>query len=162
MDQQLNQWKLAIERFAVAAAPDFREVALLVGEIAETSTNKTLRQAASQALPSLRNASAKAADRSAGNVARRRLGVVRDALYTLNTPRFGKRNAVAKSLTPEERYRQILGLPFGRRLAGVEIHQAYKRTAKIAHPDRGGSVQAFCELAAARDALMRPGRTKGG
>ena len=161
MDEQFRLWQRAVERFWHAEVPDYREVARLVAEIA-ASEEVMLRQAATQALPSLRNASAKAADRSAGNVARRRLGVVRDALYTLNTPRFGKRNAVAKSLTPEERYRQILGLPFGRRLAGVEIHQAYKRTAKIAHPDRGGSVQAFCELAAARDALMRPGRTKGG
>jgi hypothetical protein len=161
MDEQFRLWQRAVERFWHAEVPDYREVTRLVAEIA-ASEEATLRQAATQALPSLRNASAKAADRSAGNVARRRLGVVRDALYTLNTPRFGKRNAVAKSLTPEERYRQILGLPFGRRLAGVEIHQAYKRTAKIVHPDRGGSVQAFCELAAARDALMRPGRTKGG
>ena len=161
MDEQFRLWQRAVERFWHAEVPDYREVTRLVAEIA-ASEEVTLRQAATQALPSLRNASAKAADRSAGNAARRRLGVVRDALYTLNTPRFGKRNAVAKSLTPEERYRQILGLPFGRRLAGVEIHQAYKRTAKIVHPDRGGSVQAFCELAAARDALMRPGRTKGG
>jgi hypothetical protein len=71
MDQQLNQWKLAIERFAVAAAPDFREVALLVGEIAETSTNMTLRQAASQALPSLRNAAARSADQATKDIARR-------------------------------------------------------------------------------------------
>jgi hypothetical protein len=30
------------------------------------------------------------------------------------------------------------------------------------HPDGGGDAQSFCELAAARDALMKPGRTNGG
>ena len=50
----------------------------------------------------------------------------------------------------------------GGRLARAEIHQAYKRAANIMHPDGGGDAQSFCELAAARDALMKPGRTSGG
>jgi hypothetical protein len=53
-------------------------------------------------------------------------------------------------------------LPLDRRLARAEIHQAYKRAAKIMHPDGGGDAQSFCELAAARDALMKPGRTNSG
>mgnify|MGYP002653000901 CR=1 FL=1 len=56
-----------------------------------------------------------------------------------------------KALTQEERYRQLLGLPFGRHLAVTEIQQAFKRAAKTMHPDGGGNGAAFLELAAARD-----------
>ena len=49
----------------------------------------------------------------------------------------------------------MLGLPSGRRLFGPEIQQAYKRVAKKVHPDVGGSEQAFRELSAARDALLK-------
>ena len=155
MDQQLNRWKLAIERFAVAAAPDFREVALLVGEIAETSTNKTLRQAASQALPSLRNAAAWSADQAAKDIARRRLGLFMEAMHTLTAPRFGRRDVPARKLTAEEQYRQLLGLPLDCRLATAEIHQAFRRAAKTMHPDAGGDARRFQELSVARDALMK-------
>ena len=58
-------------------------------------------------------------------------------------------------LTPEERYRQMLGLPLGRQLSGAEIHRAFKRAAKTAHPDGGGSAQEFLQLSAARDALIK-------
>ena len=156
MDEQFKSWQRAVERFLQDAAPDYREVARLVGEIA-ASDETLLQQAATQALPSLRNAAVEPADRITLNAARRRLGVVLEALHSITTPRFGKRGAAPKSLTPEERYRQMLGLPFGRRLANAEINQAYKRSAKMAHPDMGGSAQAFCELAAARDALIRSG-----
>ena len=60
-----------------------------------------------------------------------------------------------KALTQEERYRQLLGLPFGRHLAVTEIQQAFKRAAKTMHPDGGGNGAAFLELAAARDALIK-------
>src|SRR5258708_4365459 len=43
----------------------------------------------------------------------------------------------------------------GRRHYGDEIHQAYKRVAKRAHPDAGGSAREFLELSAAREALMK-------
>jgi curved DNA-binding protein CbpA len=49
----------------------------------------------------------------------------------------------------------LLGLLLGRRLAGAEIHQAYKRGAKIEHPDSGGNAREFDELSAARDAQMK-------
>jgi hypothetical protein len=154
MDQQFNQWKRAVEQFWSAAAPDYREVARLVAEIA-ASEDETLRQAAAQALPSLRNAAAKSADRSTKELARRRLSLVRDVLHTLTAPRFGKRAVMPTPLTPEEHYRQMLGLPLGRRLAGAEIHKAYKRAAKTMHPDGGGNAREFHELSAARDALMK-------
>jgi len=155
MDQQLKAWKSAIERFWSAALPDYREVARLAAEIAAGSADETLRQAAAQALPSLRNASLASADRRAREVAHRRLGVIRDALHTLTAPRFGKRGIAPRTLTPEEHYRQMLGLPLGRRLAAAEIHQAYKHAAKTMHPDGGGNERDFRELSAARDALMK-------
>ena len=114
-----------------------------------------LKQAATQALPILRSASAEDADQSHKDAARRRLGVIREALHEITAPRFGKRQTEAKVLTPEESYRQMLGLPLGGRLSRVEIHQAYKRVAKRAHPDGGGNAQAFLELSAAREALMK-------
>ncbi len=149
MDQQLTAWKSAIERFWSAATPDYREVARLAAEIAAVSADETLRQAAAQALPSLRNASLTSADHRAREVARRRLSLVRDVLHTLTAPRFGKRGLAPKTLTPEEHYRQMLGLPFGVRLAATEM-------AKTMHPDGGGNEREFRELSAARDALMKP------
>jgi hypothetical protein len=155
MDQQIRQWKHAIDRFWLSATPDHREMARLVAEIAGSSGDETLRQAASQVLPSLRNATAKSADRSAKEMARRRLRIVRDVLHSLTAPQFGKRGIAPRVLTPEEHHRQVLGLPFGRQLAGAEIHEAYKRAAKTMHPDGGGNARQFQELAAARDALMK-------
>jgi len=103
----------------------------------------------------LRNASANNADPITRDAARRRLGVISDVLHTLGTQQFGKRQTDPKPLAPAERYRQMLGLPLGRRLSGVEIHQAYKRVAKRVHPDAGGNAREFQELSAARDALMK-------
>ena len=60
-----------------------------------------------------------------------------------------------QTLAPEEIHRQVLGLPLDRRLSAPEIHRAWKRAAKSAHPDAGGSVQAFQALSAARDALIK-------
>ena len=99
-----------------------------------------------QALPSLRNAAAGRPTAAPRTSRWRRFSVVRDVLHTLTVPRFGKRGAPSPSLTPEQHYRQLLGLPFGRRLAGAEIHQAYKRAAKTMHPDGGGNAREFQEL----------------
>ena len=155
MDRQLPEWKLALERIWSAAAPDYHAAACLAADIANASEQTMLRQAATQALPILRSASAEDADQRTREAARRRLGVIRDVLHGLTTPRFGKRQTLSKSLSPEECYRQLLGLPLGRRLSGVEIHRAYKRVAKRAHTDAGGSAREFLELSAARDALMK-------
>jgi hypothetical protein len=162
MDQALNDWKLAVERCWSADAPDWRETARLVAGIAASGENPTLRLASMQAMPSLRNASARWPDRNAGEIAKRRLGIVLEVLNTLTAPRFGKRGCEVKPLTPDERCRQLLGLPSDRYLAATEIHRAFKRAAKTAHPDGGGSAQAFLELAAARDALIHPDSRKGG
>jgi hypothetical protein len=155
MDRHLSEWKLGVERIWSAATPDYGEAACLAAEISRASEEEILRQAATQALPILRNASPEDADRSTTDAARRRLGVIREVLHTLTTPQFGKRQSAAKLPTPEECHRQLLGLPLGRRLSGAEIHRAYKRVAKSAHPDAGGSAGRFLELSAARDALMQ-------
>ena len=154
MDRQLNQWKLAVDRFWSATAPDIREAARLAAEIAGDGADETLRRAAAQALPSLRNAMLKGADRSTRDLALRRLSLVRDALHTLTAPRFGKRREPTP-LTPEQRHREMLGLPAAGRLSAPEINQAYKRAAKSLHPDGGGSEREFVKLSAARDALMK-------
>jgi hypothetical protein len=156
MNRQLGEWKINLERIWSAAAPDYREAARLVADIARGSDEAALREAATQALPSLRNASLKGADRGAKELARRRLSVMRDALHMLTAPRFGKRGGAGpRPLAPEERHRQLLGLPFGRRLSSAEIAQGYKRAAKTVHPDGGGNAREFQELSAARDALMK-------
>jgi len=155
MDKHLSEWKHSVELIWSAAAPDYGKAACLVGEIARASTEAMLRQAAMQALPILRSASSADADHSTTDAARRRLGVIREVLHTLTTPTFGRRENAPKLLTSEERYRQMLGLPQGPRLSAPEIHGAWKRAAKTAHPDGGGSAQKFLELSAARDALIK-------
>jgi hypothetical protein len=155
MQQQLSEWKRSLDRFWSAAAPDYLDIAKLAAEIAHGSDDVALRQAAAQALPSLRSATLRKAGQSSKDLARRRLRIVRDILHALTAPRFGKRHTAPRLLTSEERHRQLLGLPLGGRLANAEIHQAYKRAAKTAHPDGGGNAREFHELSAARDALMK-------
>jgi hypothetical protein len=162
MDQRLRDWKLAVERFCSEEAPDWHVIVRLIAAIAATAENPILRLASMHALPSLRNATARWPDRNAGEIAKRRLGIVLEVLNTLTAPRFGKRGEEIKPFTPHEGYRKLLGLPFDRYLAAPEIHQAFKRAAKTAHPDGGGSARAFLELAAARDALMHPDSKTGG
>jgi hypothetical protein len=161
MDRQLSEWKLSLDRVWSAAAPDYHEAARLAAEIAGAAKEATLRWAAAQALPILRSAAQEDADQATQEAALRRLGVISEVLHTLTTPKFGKRDAEPTLPTPEERHRQMLGLPFDRGLTLAEIHRAYKRAAKTAHPDAGGNAQAFLELTAARDALMHPGAKKG-
>ena len=155
MDRHLSEWKISVERIWSAATPDYEEAARLAAIIASASEEITLRQAATQALRILRSASAEEADQSTEDAARRRLGVIRDVLHSLTTPKFGKRPNPEKPTSPEERYRELLELPLGRRLSGAEIHRAWKRAAKRAHPDTGGSAQQFLELSTARDVLMK-------
>jgi hypothetical protein len=75
-----------------------RPLALAAG-IARHGGDEGLRQAAAQALASLRGASLKTSGQMSRNVARRRFGAIRDALHALDTPRFGKR--AAKRLHPD-------------------------------------------------------------
>ncbi len=156
MNAQTKAWKGAAEKLWADPKLDHRAAAQLAAEIAR-SEDAALREAAAQALPSLRGAMLKRADQRARDIARRRFGAVRNALHASDAPRFGKRRDPSEVLTPDEHNRRLLGLPSDRRLFGAEIQQAFKRAAKKAHPDAGGSEQAFLALSAARDALMKGG-----
>ena len=158
MERHVGEWKHAVDRFWQAERPDWTEVAHVMAAIAATAEEPDLRHAAKQAQPSIRNAAASPQDHMSGVVARRRLGIVRDVLHELTMPKFGRRGS-AKMLTPDERNREMLGLPLDGRLVASEIHRAFRRAAKRMHPDSGGDTRAFLALAAARDALMHaPGR----
>ena len=160
MDRHVGEWRHAVDRFWQAEGPDWTEVAQVVAGIA-TSEEADLRHAATQAQPSIRNAANNPQDHMTGVVARRRLGVIREVLHELTTPKFGRRGP-EKVLTEDERYRQMLGLPLEGRLVATEIHQAFRRSAKRMHPDTGGDAHAFLALSTARDALMHAPGKKGG
>jgi hypothetical protein len=159
LDARLDSWKLALERLRSAPSADFAEAGRLVAEIARMSVDATLRQAAEQALPVLRQAVDKD-DHGVALAAQRRLGVVLEVVHELAAPRFGRRNAMPKKLSSEDRARKMLGLPLAVQLTCEDINQAYRRAAKGMHPDQGGSNQAFIDLAAARDVLIHPGAHK--
>jgi hypothetical protein len=159
MARRIAEWKHELELGWSAHAPDYAKAVRLAQQIAGTSEEAELRQAASQALPILRGAAREDADLLTRDAARRRLGVLRDVLLALSAPQFGKRQEVVKLPTAEECHRLMLGLPLGCRLSEADIHRAYKRVAKQAHPDAGGNVEAFLKLSAARDALMKERRS---
>ncbi|MBR0963386.1 J domain-containing protein [Bradyrhizobium diazoefficiens] len=159
MMERLESWKLALERLRSADDADWAEAGRLVAEIARMSTDATLRQAAEQALPVLRQA-ADNDDRSITLATQRRIGVILEVVHDLTAPRFGRRNARPKKLSSEDRARRMLGLPLAVQLTCEDINQAYRRAAKGTHPDQGGNAQAFIELAAARDMLIHPGAYK--
>jgi hypothetical protein len=158
IDTKTAAWKSDIERLLQADAIDWRDVVTLVDEIARQSPDKTLRQAATQAMPILRSATGFAADHVTIDAARRRLHVVLDVLIELTTPRFGRRGAKPKPLSPDQHARKLLGLPIDGLLSGPEIHTAFRRAAKTMHPDAGGSEEAFRELVAAQDMLVKQPR----
>jgi hypothetical protein len=55
----------------------------------------------------------------------------------------------------EQEYRELLNLPIDGVLELSQIKTAYKRVAKIAHPDVGGSQEHFVRITEARDALLK-------
>jgi hypothetical protein len=155
MDARIKSWKEAAQDLAAGRPFDHRQAAQLAAEIARQSVDPALRHAATQALPGLRAAIVKGADRRSQAIAERRFAAIRDVLHALTLPRFGRREPANRVLTPEELHRRLLGLPLDRRLYGPEIREAYKQAAKKAHPDVGGTERAFMELSEARDALMK-------
>jgi hypothetical protein len=152
MEPQQHQWKRDVDRLWSASPFDACQATALAAEIARHSEDERARQAAAQALPSLRGASLTTSDQMSRNIAQRRFGAIRDALHALDAPRFGKRAAVPAS---EQQQRRLLGLAPETQLSDPEIQQGYKRAAKRLHPDAGGSAREFTELSAARDALMK-------
>jgi hypothetical protein len=159
MDRHLAGWKLELDRIWSAHAPDYGEAVALAQRIASLAEEEALRQAASQALPILRCAAIEGADHATCVAARRRLGVMHEVLAALTAPHFGHRSAVPKFLTVEQRSRQLLGLPLECGLSENEIHHAYRLLAKRAHPDAGGSEEAFLRISAAHAALIKERRT---
>jgi hypothetical protein len=159
MMARLDSWKLALERLRSAPLADWTEAARIVAEIARTSSDVTLRQAAEQGLPVLRQA-ADNDDPAVTLAAQRRLGVIIEVIHDLTAPRFGRRSAKPKKLSSEDRARKLLGLPLAVQLTCEDINQAYRRAAKGMHPDQGGSAEAFMDLSAARDILIHPGAHK--
>ena len=160
MIERMDSWKPALERLRSADAVDWTEAGRLAAEIARVSSDTTLRQAAEQAIPILRQAALDDDDHDIAIAAKRRLGVILDVVHNLAAPRFGRRNALPKKLSREERARRTLGLPLAVQLTCDDINQAYRRAAKDMHPDQGGSAEAFIDLAAARDILIHPGAHK--
>ncbi len=160
MIERSDSWKLALERLRTSQSVDWDEAGRLAAEIARLGSDATLRQAAEQAIPILRQAALADDERDVIVAAQRRLGVILEVIQGLTAPRFGRRNALPKKLSSEDRARQTLGLPLAVQLTCDDIHQAYRRLAKTMHPDRGGSEQAFLDLATARDILIHPGAHK--
>lgn len=54
----------------------------------------------------------------------------------------------------EEQHRETLNLPMDGALTPSEINAAFRRLAKTAHPDAGGSAEEYRRIAEARDALL--------
>jgi hypothetical protein len=155
MDALLKEWKREVDRLWSDATINHAAALRLATEIVRQGKDPMLREAAKQSLFGLRAACAKRADRRSKEIADRGFGAVRNCLYALSGPRFGKRMSAQEMLEPDAYYRHLLGLPLERRLFGPEIQQAYKRRAKTAHPDGGGNQRAFLDLVAARDALLK-------
>jgi hypothetical protein len=160
MVERIETVKVAFERLRSAPVVDWHEATRLAENVARGGSDETLRHAAEQAMPVLRQAALHPADHEFTEAARRRLAVVVDVLHELTAPRFGRRGAIPKPLTAEQRARKMLGLPAAVQLTCDEIHQAFRRAAKTVHPDAGGDEQAFRDLAAARDVLIHPGAHK--
>lgn len=160
MNERIDSWKLALERLRSANGTDWAEAGRLAAEIARGSSDVTLRNAAEQAVPILRQAALDDDESDIALAAERRLGVILEVICGLTAPSFGRRRAMPKQMSSEDRARRTLGLPLAVQLTCDDIHQAYRRAAKDMHPDRGGSEQAFLDLAAARDILIHPGAHK--
>lgn len=156
MNEHLQHWKMRVERLVSAGEIDWPEAARLAGEIAGHAADVLVRQAARQAIPILRNAAQSTADPTVALGARRRLLILFDVLQEKAAPSFGMRRARPKPLSAEERARKLLQLPLDKSLAPLEIRQAFRRAAKMVHPDAGGSDEAFRELIAAQEMLMHP------
>ncbi|WOJ88853.1 J domain-containing protein [Methylocapsa polymorpha] len=54
----------------------------------------------------------------------------------------------------DQEYREVLNLPMEGALETAEINAAFRRAAKIAHPDAGGTDEDYRSITEARDALL--------
>jgi hypothetical protein len=58
------------------------------------------------------------------------------------------------SFNDDQEYRELLDLPMEGELKTAEINSAFRRAAKIAHPDVGGSDEDYRAITEARDKLL--------
>lgn len=65
-----------------------------------------------------------------------------------------KRRKSAFEQYSEKKHRQLLELPVEGELEETQIKTAYRRMAKTAHPDVGGSHELFVKITEARDTLL--------
>jgi hypothetical protein len=56
----------------------------------------------------------------------------------------------------DRQHRELLNLPMAGALRPSQINAAFRRKAKTAHPDAGGSGERYRHIAEARDALLKP------
>jgi hypothetical protein len=66
-----------------------------------------------------------------------------------------KRRAMLFRDLDEEEHRETLNLPIEGILHASDINSAFRRLAKTAHPDAGGSNEDYRRIADARDALLK-------
>ena len=156
MEGHVFRWKAVADDIWFARIFRYLDAARLALDVAGRAGPGTLASLAKQAVPSLRAAAAAGTDAYRRSVARRRFGTMREELHALTSLGFGgRRGGAAGQAQPAEHQleRRLLGLPSGGALAEPDIQAAFKRMAKTAHPDRGGSTHAFTALVRARDVL---------
>ena len=80
----------------------------------------------------------------------------RDAEITRTNKQWFPKGVMGEAVanSKESEHRRLLGLPDKGGLLKSEVEQAYKATARRAHPDAGGSEEAFKQLGAAKDTLI--------
>ena len=160
MARRLQAWRVAADELWAAKPLPFAEAGRLLAEIRRAG-DPQLRSAAEQALPSTRRAIERTPGPFERSVARKRFGAVRDALHTLTSTHFGRQKATRTArppsppISPEEiGSRQLLGVSTQGALTRADIQAAYKRSARVVHPDTGGDAERFYELTQARVALL--------
>ena len=65
-----------------------------------------------------------------------------------------RRALMLRQAYDDQEDREVLHLPLEGELTSAEINAAFRRLAKIAHPDVGGSDEDYCRITEARDALL--------
>lgn len=160
MNARHKVWADGIFILRSASALDYVAAAKLALEIAREGQEPTLVRLAKEAVPNLLTAASGQKDKFGAALARRRFEIIHEALHSLIRPAFGRRRSTneqepAAQTTTFDVNRLLLGLPVEGPLAAADIHKAYRRMAKKAHPDRGGSKKEFLRLVRAHDALLK-------
>lgn len=78
----------------------------------------------------------------------------REMFEELNRANARRQRGMGMGGVNEREMRELLCLPLDGELEVVQIKAAYKKVAKTAHPDVGGSHEVFVQIAEARDTLL--------